>query len=453
MNISFAQYISEIDFLSYFDKEILPKKGGGRDHMSPSSYRKTFINEIEWLKEKCISGDYKFSPYQEKLILKGKNKLPRVLSIPIVRDRFVLSILSGYLNDVIGLQHEAPNRYIFQVLKYIQENDNKSISYFKTDIASFYDNINHSVLIKQLSNKIDGSALKLVLGAIITPTVSNTVDINQINTIGVPQGLSISNILAAVYMEDCHKTLKKSFDGSLFLRYVDDILVLTSGTFDINERIISHISRFNLGLKLSEEKTKFGQISEDSFDYIGYHINGSKISIKKSNRDKFTNRIVRRCYQAKLQYVDKLLRPRFITDESEFYEYTEADLNLMISGFRVANHNYGWIAYFQQITDLSILYQIDALIKKSIGKDLLEKLRIISIVRTYFDIKHNDGRSILVDFDKISNRGERIAYLKKFGYYKKIESEDISDEEVDRRFSKMVQDFIRKSEMDIRELS
>ena len=154
-----------------------------------------------------------------------------------------------------------------------------------------------------------------------------------------------------------------------------------------------------------------------------------------------------------MQYVDKLLRPRFITDESEFYEYTEADLNLMISGFRVANHNYGWIAYFQQITDLSILYQIDALIKKSIGKDLLEKLRIISIVRTYFDIKHNDGRSILVDFDKISNRGERIAYLKKFGYYKKNESEDISDEEVDRRFSKMVQDFIRKSEMDIRELS
>lgn len=152
MNISFAQYISEIDFLSYFDKEILPKKGGGRDHMSPSSYRKTFINEIEWLKEKCISGDYKFSPYQEKLILKGKNKLPRVLSIPIVRDRFVLSILSSYLNDAIGLQHEAPNRYIFQVLKYIQENDHKSISYFKTDIASFYDNINHSVLIKQLSN-------------------------------------------------------------------------------------------------------------------------------------------------------------------------------------------------------------------------------------------------------------------------------------------------------------
>lgn len=33
--------------------------------MSPSSYRKTFINEIEWLKEKFILGEYKFSPYQE----------------------------------------------------------------------------------------------------------------------------------------------------------------------------------------------------------------------------------------------------------------------------------------------------------------------------------------------------------------------------------------------------
>ena len=222
---------------------------------------------------------------------------------------------------------------------------------------------------------------------------------------------------------------------------------------DIKGIITNQISRFNLGLELTEGKTKSGQISEDSFDYIGYQITASKISIKKSNRDKFTDRIVRRCFQAKLQYSDALLRPRFIKNDDEFCEYTEADLNLMISGFRVANHNYGWIAYFQQITDLSILYQIDALIKKSIGRELFEKLRINSIVRTYFDIKHNDGRSILVDFDKISNRGERIAYLKKFGYYKKTESEDISDEDVNRRFSKMLQDFVRKSEIDIRELS
>ena len=453
MNLSFSQYISEIDFLSYFDKEILPKKGGGRDHMSPSSYRKTFINEINWLKEKCILGEYKFSPYQEKLILKGKGRLPRVLSIPIVRDRFVLSMLNDYLTEVIGLKYEAPNRYIYYIIKYLQENQHTSIRFFKTDLASFYDNINHSVLIRQLSNKVEGSVLKLILNAITTPTISNSTDTNQINTKGVPQGLSISNILAATYMEECHNAMKSSFDRGLFLRYVDDILVLTSDTIDIKSIITNQISRFNLGLELKEGKTKSGQISEDSFDYIGYQITSSKISIKKSNRDKFTDRIVRRCFQAKLQYSDALLRPRFIKNDDEFCEYTEADLNLMISGFRVANHNYGWIAYFQQITDLSILYQIDALIKKSIGRELFEKLRINSIVRTYFDIKHNDGRSILVDFDKISNRGERIAYLKKFGYYKKTESEDISDEDVNRRFSKMLQDFVRKSEIDIRELS
>ena len=213
------------------------------------------------------------------------------------------------------------------------------------------------------------------MNAITTPTISNSTDTNQINTKGVPQGLSISNILAATYMEECHNAMKSSFDRGLFLRYVDDILVLTSDTIDIKGIITNQISRFNLGLELTEGKTKSGQISEDSFDYIGYQITASKISIKKSNRDKFTDRIVRRCFQAKLQYSDALLRPRFIKNDDEFCEYTEADLNLMISGFRVANHNYGWIAYFQQITDLSILYQIDALIKKSIGRELFEKLR------------------------------------------------------------------------------
>ncbi len=450
---TFTSYLSAIDFLSYFDKRLLPKKGGGRDHMSPSSYRNLFIKETDWIKDKLITGDYRFSAYQEKLILKGKGKLPRVLSIPTIRDRFVLSILNDYLTNQLELKHEAPNRYIYNITVYMNENKDNPLYFLKTDISSFYDSINHSVLIKQLSEKIDSVALKLILDAITTPTISNSIDCNKINLVGVPQGLSISNILAAVYMNKCHQSLKKALEPGLFLRYVDDILVLTPEQVDIRSIINNHIARYNLGLKLTEAKTQSGEINVDEFDYIGYKIAGNKISIKQANRDKFTNRVIRRCFQANRQYDDALLRPRFIKDNQEFIEYTEADLNLLISGFRVTNHNYGWIAYFQQMTDLEILYQIDALIKKSLGTKLYGKLNINSIVRTYYDIRNNGGRSILIDFDKITERGERIAYLLKFGYLRKSETEDISDNEIDRKFNSLVKHFVKKSEMDIRELS
>ena len=453
MDKSFQTYISEINFISLFDKVLLPKKGGGRDHMSPSSYRNRFIKEIDWIKDKCISGDYRFSPYQEKLILKGRGRAPRVLSIPIIRDRFVLSLLHGYLNQAIELKQEAPNRYIYKISKYIKDNHDLPIYFLKTDISSFYDNINHSVLINQLSSNIDGVALKLIFSAITTPTISNPVDSNRVNTIGVPQGLSISNILAAVYIERCHQSLKKFFDSGLYLRYIDDILVLMTEKKDVEKAINEHILQHNLGLKLTESKTKSGEISQDAFDYIGYRISKNLISIKSSNKDKFTNRVVRRCFEALRQYTEPILRPRFISSEKEFCEYTTTDLNLLISGFRIANHNYGWIAYFQQMNDLAILYQIDALVKSSLGEELYNKLSINSIARTYYDIKENGGRSILINFDNIKERGEKIAYLLKFGYMKNTESEDISDEEVNRRFNKMIQYFVRKSEVDIRELS
>ena len=37
--------------------------------------------------EKCVKGEYKFSPYLQKLVLKGKGKPPRVISIPTIRDQ------------------------------------------------------------------------------------------------------------------------------------------------------------------------------------------------------------------------------------------------------------------------------------------------------------------------------------------------------------------------------
>lgn len=57
---SFSEYVESIDFLRLYDEKILPKKGGGRDHISPVKYRAVFESEMDWIRERCKNGDYRF---------------------------------------------------------------------------------------------------------------------------------------------------------------------------------------------------------------------------------------------------------------------------------------------------------------------------------------------------------------------------------------------------------
>lgn len=453
---SFSEYLGTIDFIKFYDEKILPKKGGGRDHISPLKYKPTFEKEIDWIHKRCINGDYCFSPYAEKLVLKGRGKYPRVLSIPNVRDRFVLSLLNGYLSMVLDVVRETPNRYIFLLSQYLEKEKlrGNKIHFFKGDIAAFYDNINHSILSRLLASKIDAVALKLVIKAITTPTISVCKRYgSETNIMGVPQGLSISNILAEVYFEGTHNQIKNQFEKGLFLRYVDDILIADSERKDFEKIVSSAICSHNLGLSLSPNKTQTGVFGEETLEFIGYKIDGYKLSIKESNKNRFSDRLIRKCHQIKNQYEDALVRPRYIKDDKEFLEFAKTDLNFLISGFKVNNHNYGWIAYFQQMNDLKILYQFDNIIKKSLGKELYLKLKPNSIVRTYHDLRENMGKSILIDFDNVKDRGERLGFLKTFGYLKESEHRDIADEDVNRRFNMLIQSFIRSSEIDVGEIS
>ncbi len=78
-----------------------PIKGGGRDRISPKSYERQFEKENELIKERGILGESAFSPYNEKLILKGCGKLP-VLSLQVQLASAKLAICLK--NSVLGVE-------------------------------------------------------------------------------------------------------------------------------------------------------------------------------------------------------------------------------------------------------------------------------------------------------------------------------------------------------------
>ena len=77
-----------------------------------------------------------------------------------------------------------------------------------------------------------------MFSAIKAPTVTLSKKDDKQSEIGVPQGLSISDILAAIYLQDLDKYLS-NIPSSLSFRYVDDILILCD--FEDAEKIAESV--------------------------------------------------------------------------------------------------------------------------------------------------------------------------------------------------------------------
>lgn len=449
-NQSFAEYLQGIDFISFFDEHVMPRRGGGRDRMSPKVYRKTFITEIDTIKESLRNGNYHFSPYNEKLILKGRGRYPRVISIPIVRDRFVLTLLNSFLQRKLGLHRRTANTYIWSINEYAK--NYRQINYFKTDISAFFDSIQHSKLLELLNTTIDVCAFRLVKNAIETPTLPPGHSPKDQNTIGVPQGLSISSILAELYMLQFDKIISQEVEssGGIYLRYVDDIFILSPVAKDWAKIIDSNFKAEGLGLVMSEGKTKFGLLGEHPVEYVGYKFSKFGISVKDANVRAFSDRLASRCIRFKAQWEHESLRPKFVLDIDDFLEYSEIEINLLISGFRIKNHNYGWLPYFQQITDLRILYELDIVVKRIIDGTPLQN-RLNSFVKTYFALRRNGGQPYVYDFNKAITTVQKRVILSKLG--RLSPKENYQDTTINRFFDVLMADLTRESVKDLKELS
>ena len=451
-----SDYFNEKYLRDYFNKNLLKKKGGGRDNLSPERFLSRYGGEFSQICQKCLDGTYHFSCYNEKLVLKGSNKKPRVLSIPTVRDRLVLGVLNDYLSQVFSdcVSHDVPNSLIYKIDHYIKTHPDKPIHFLRTDFHDFYGTIYIKLLMNMISSRISDEKIKaLIFNAITTPTVSGSIPkaTIRVKKQGIPQGLSISNILAAIYMLSFDKEFGNT-NADIYIRYVDDILFLDVKSPTLKHQMLSEIRQRNLRLRLSPEKCKMGILGEDSIDFIGYVIK-DKIFIRQKSVTKFLNRVASLVTKCKEGLKNPSMRQLFIKENSNYYEYYTEEFNQLISGFRYGNRLYGWIAYFQAITDVSSLYGMDRVINNNIMKDLPQEItnNINTLVDTYYDIRRNGGNHLVPNYDSLITAGQRAAFLKKRG---RIDAnKQYTDEQINNYFESYMDYLKRVSEHHIGERS
>ena len=319
------------------------KKAKGVDGVSKAEYGENLEENIGNLLERMKKFSYRPLPVRRTYIPKANGKM-RPLGIPSYEDRLVQGVMADILNAVYE-ERFLDCSYGFRAGRsahdVVRAIDNavmhRKVNYvMEADIKGFFDNVDHSWLIKFLEHDIaDKNFIRYIKRFLIAGVMEGTE--LQDSDKGTPQGGLISPVLANVYLHYVldlwfEKAVKPKLKGySCYVRYADDFLILFERR-DEAERVLEvardRMKKFSL--ELAEEKTKilpFGRFrgTKESFDFLGFTFSNGKTRSGYYRMQAYTSK---KKLKAKRQAVKQWLRERMHKPVDE----TMRLLNLKLQG-------------------------------------------------------------------------------------------------------------------------
>nr|PMH83767.1 hypothetical protein BCU58_13715 [Vibrio sp. 10N.286.48.B7] len=164
---------------------------------------------------------------------------------------------------------KSRNQISRQLVQHLKEGTSYRI--YRLDIKSFFESVSHVTIEKSLESNLVSSQTKLLVMSIINNS-------NYINQCGLPRGLEFSPPLAELILQSFDNTLIKSEDVFYYCRYVDDIIIITTG-FENSKEFIKYVRgllpeelslNYNKQKVIHVDKRQSSASTVASFDYLGY---------------------------------------------------------------------------------------------------------------------------------------------------------------------------------------
>lgn len=439
----FLKHFSKKNIQKVYSESIRNKPSVGIDGKNIDCFDRNLKQEIEIIHRKILKGSYDFSFYKEKLILKGKNKYPRVISIPTIRDKIVLKIIFNILKEIYkdNLNNELVHTKVEKIKTEIQSGAYDH--YIKMDIENFYPTISHKLLLKTVRQKTRKKQFIDILSKAISQETVSLPNKNKnlySSKKGVPQGLSISNILATIYLLSLDEK-HGSQPSYKYFRYVDDILILCRSTEadTVFNTIFNDFKNLELSvhkLGVSTHKTDKGFIA-DGFYFLGYRFSDIDTTVRENSVARLHDSIIN-------------IFAQYRHSKDKNIELLIWKLNLKITGCRFEGKKYGWLYFFSQINDSVLLFKLDSFVASMAKKFKVnfEGMAVKKFSRTYYEIlKNNRKTTYIPNFSNYDFEMKKKILLDVFGYKK------LKDKDVEKTFKNVIYKNIKEVEKDIQLLS
>ncbi len=185
-------------------------------------------------------------------------------------------IHDSYANRIGKGTLKAIQRFEYFRRKLSQNNTHK-VFILKSDIRHYFDEVDHSILLKIVSKRIyDPGVLWLIRRVLSNYSTSEGK--------GMPLGNLTSQFFANVYLNELDQFVKHKLKAKQYIRYVDDFVILHNSEEQLTDwrGKIAEFLREKLLLNLHPEKTRI-VLSNQGIDFLGLKIFLHHKIMKKRN--------------------------------------------------------------------------------------------------------------------------------------------------------------------------
>jgi group II intron reverse transcriptase/maturase len=245
--------------------------------------------------EKLRQDRYRFRPAKRVLIPKeGSNKM-RKLGIPVIMDRIVSQSINLVFIELFDQDFTESNygfrrghsqhQAIYHVRDIVREGYEWCAS---VDLASFFDEIPHSLILKLIRRKIQDEKLVTLIARALKAGIMVDGQFEKTEK-GCPQGSPLSPMLSNIVLNELDHELENR--GHKYCRWADDFVVLVKTERAANRvmtRIVNYLEE-DLNLPVNKEKSRVALIKDVTF--LGFKILRGKIRISDKAKVKFKKRI------------------------------------------------------------------------------------------------------------------------------------------------------------------
>lgn len=227
--------------------------------------------------------DYKFSSGRVKVVKEQRKE--RIITVPKFRDQVVQRLIFNEINDdlIKGMYRwscgSIKGRGGLYAKKYIEPKirSGKYKYCLKLDIKKYFHNVDCNILLKQLGRKYKDPKLMRLFKQLL--------DIGSGGTgKGLPIGFYSSQILSNIYLNDLDFYIKQSLGVKVYVRYVDDMVILHNNKRRLHRIKNDIISFMRNELKLEPNgKEQIFPIKSRGVDFVGYIMKPNKTKIRKRN--------------------------------------------------------------------------------------------------------------------------------------------------------------------------
>lgn len=278
-------------------RRVRANKGAhGLDGVTIRAFEADWQKHILEIQRKLKEDRYEPLPVRRAYIPKPSDfKQLRPLGIPVVADRIVGQATLQILDPLFDPQMSARSfgfrkgRKAHQAIATVFQDAKEGFRHVvDADIKSFFDTIDHSVVMSKVRARIaDGRVLNLI-EAFLKAGISED-NVITIPMEGTPQGGVISPWLSNLVLDDLDKAIESK--GWRHVRYADDFVILCRSHEEAEEALV--FTKEVLGrlkLSLHDTKTRLTDF-RDGFEFLGFHFHGFCLGIRAKSLERFKDKI------------------------------------------------------------------------------------------------------------------------------------------------------------------